>query len=160
LRGVKIRQPIQLKYEWRYLFLVVEPASGKLHWGWLASMKAGEIRRALDALVEDQAVDALVWDGAGSHKDENVRAVDLPQIALPPYSPELNPAERVFQELRRAIEGKPYPTLDAKLAAVEEELAKWDADLERVRSLTYYPWIQANLASLPESLDSLLPIAA
>lgn len=157
---MKIRQPIQLKYEWRYLFLVVEPASGKLHWGWVGSMKASEIRRALDRVVADQAVDALVWDGAGSHKDENVRAVNLPQIALPPYSPELNPAERVFQEIRRVVEGRPYPTLDAKLEAVEAELATWDADPERVRSLTHWDWIQANLAALPHPTLAPLQIAA
>ena len=159
-RGVKIWQPLQLKYEWRYLFLVVEPASGKLHWGWLGSMKVSEIRRALDRVVTDQVVDALVWDGAGSHRDEGVRAVDLPLIALPPYSPELNPAERLFQELRRVVEGQPYPTLDAKLEAVEAELVKWDADPERVRSLTHWDWIQHNLAALPLPQSTPLPIAA
>jgi hypothetical protein len=157
---VKIRQPIQLKYEWVYLFVVVEPVSGKLHWCWLKSMKSSEILSAVGALAKDQLLDALIWDGAGSHRDESVRAVDLRQIVLPPYSPELNPAERFFQELRAAIEGQVYPTLAAKIAAVEAELADWDAHPEKVRDLIYYPWIQANYESLLHRVDSPLQNAA
>jgi transposase len=33
-----------------------------------------------------------------------------PLVELPPYSPELNPAERVFEELHRMVEGKIYAT--------------------------------------------------
>ena len=36
------------------------------------------------------------------------------RIFLPAYSPELNPAERVFGEVRRHIEGKVYPYLKEK----------------------------------------------
>ena len=43
-----------------------------------------------------------------------MQAVDAPQVVQPPYAPELNPVERFFRELRRAIEGKVYPTLQAK----------------------------------------------
>jgi len=37
---------------------------------------------------------------------------------LPAYSPELNPVERVFCELRRCVEGVVYGSLEAKMAAV------------------------------------------
>jgi transposase len=30
---------------------------------------------------------------------------------LPSYSPELNPAERIFEEVRRRVEGKIYESL-------------------------------------------------
>lgn len=66
-------------------------------------------------------------------------------ITLPPDSPELNPAERVFEELRRVIEGTVYATLDDKVAAAEAELAKLDADLVRVQSLAGWAWITAAL---------------
>ncbi len=39
-RGVKVHQRLQLVYEWRYLFLVVDGRKGKLHWSWIDSMKA------------------------------------------------------------------------------------------------------------------------
>jgi transposase len=141
--GVKVRQPLQLTYEWRYLFLVVDGRAGRLHWCWLASMAADEVLSAVGGLHRTGELAALVWDGAPSHRDEGVRAVGLPLIGLPAYGPELNPAERVFQELRRAVEGKVYATLDEKVAAVEAELAKLDADPARVRSLAGWAWIEA-----------------
>lgn len=148
-RGVKIYQPVQLKYDWCYLFLLVEPVGGKLHWCWLDSMKPPELLAAVGAVARDQLVDAVVWDGAGSHKAGSVTALTLPLVSLPPYSPELNPAERFFGELRAAVEGKVYANLEDKIAAVEAELRAWDADPTRVRSLTYYPSIRNAFANLP-----------
>ena len=148
-RGVKIRQRLQLKYQWRYLFLVVDGVAGKLHWCWLASMGGDEVLAAVGGLQEAGEVAALVWDGAPSHRAEEVRAAGLPLIGLPPYSPELNPAERVFEEIRRWVEGRVYSTIEAKMAAVEAFLAELDADPARVRSLAGWDWITAALGNLP-----------
>jgi transposase len=148
-RGVKVRQRLQLQYEWRYLFLVVDSRAGKLHWCWNDSMAADEVIGAVGGLQEIGVVSALVWDGAPSHRDEDVQGLGLSLIGLPPYSPELNPAERVFEELRRATEGKVYATLDDKVAAVEKRLAEFEADPERVRSLANWDWIKAAVNRLP-----------
>ena len=56
-------------------------------------------------------------------------------MVQPPNVPELNPVERFFQELRRAIESRVYPDLQAKQEALEEALNAWQADPERVRRL-------------------------
>lgn len=47
---------------------------------------------------------------------------------LPPYSPELNPVERVFQELRRQIEGQMYGRMELKVEAAERVLRALAAD--------------------------------
>ncbi|MBI2320531.1 MAG: transposase [Chloroflexi bacterium] len=146
---MKVRQPPQLTYAWRYLFLVVDGRAGTLHWCWIASLAADEVLAAVGGLQQTGELAALVWDGAPSHRDASVQAVGLPLIGLPPYSPELNPAERVFQELRRAIDGQVYATLDEKAAAVETELATWDADPARVRSLAGWDWIDEAVVRLP-----------
>ncbi len=148
-RGVKVRQRLQLVYEWRYLFLVVDGRKGKLHWSWIDSMKAEMVGAAVNGLKQQTEVAAVVWDGAASHRGELVRGVGLPLIGLPPYSPELNPAERVFQEVRRAIEGKVYATLEDKVMAVEEFLTEFEAEPDRVRSLTWWNWIKAAVQQLP-----------
>lgn len=69
--------------------------------------------------------------------------------AGPPYAPELNPVERFFRELRRA-EGKVYPTLQAKQAALEPVLNAWQADPEWVRRLCGWTWIRKALKNLPD----------
>jgi transposase len=153
-RGVKVRQRLQLQYEWRYLFLVVDGRAGRLWWLWLESMKATELRAAVGGLRQQTPVEAIVWDRAPSHRDAGVRALGPALIEQPPYAPELNPAERVFEELRRGIEGRLYPTLEAKVAAVEAILAELDADPVRVQRLAGWAWIREACAALAE------PIAA
>jgi len=153
-RGVKVCQPLQLVYEWDYLNLVVDPTQGKLWWMWTATMQAAAARVLVEATRAETNLAALVWDRAPSHRDGTVRAVELPLIEQPPgtrlrVSPELNPAERVFEQLRAGIEGIVYPTLDAKVAAVEAILEELDADPERVKRLVGWHWIADNLHRLP-----------
>ena len=147
-RGVKVRQRLQLRYEWAYLFAAVDARAGTIRWDWLDTMKAEDLRPVVAELRARGLLDGLVWDGAPSHADAAVRAVGLPLVALPPYSPELNPAERLFEEVRRRVEGTVYATLEDKLAAVEAFLDELDADPARVRSLCGWGWITDALDSL------------
>ena len=116
-RGVKVVQAQVLTYTWRYLALAVNGLTGTLHWTWTTSMKKEAIATVVGEW-QTAGLAALVWDGAASHRAKLVRGVALPLITQPPAAPELNPAERVFEELRRAIEGRSYPDMDAKIAVV------------------------------------------
>ena len=99
----------------------------------------------------------VVLDNAGIHTSKVMKAA-RPGLAklgiylyyLPPYSPELNPAERLFEEIRRHVEGRVYATLDAKVADVQAFLEALDADPPRVRRLCGWDWINAAIASLPQ----------
>ena len=148
-RGVKVRQRLQLVYEWRNLFLVVDGRRGTLHWSWIDSMKAEMVGAAVNGLKQQTDVAAVVWDGARSHRDDLVRGLGLPLIRLPPYSPELNPAERVFEEVRRWIEGKVYPSLENKVAAVVAYLAELESDPTRLQALAGWDWIEQAVQRLP-----------
>jgi hypothetical protein len=57
----------------------------------------------------------------------------------------VNPAAWVFAEVRRAVEGKVYPTLEDQAQAVTAFLEKLEADPNRVRALTYWSWIASAL---------------
>ena len=154
IRGVKIRQKVELKDEWRYLSLAVEVRQGRLRWQWTANMKKETVR----AVVEEwqrAGVETLVWDRAPGHGAKIVAAVGLPLVKQPPASPELNPAERVFEELRREVEGEVYGTIEKKMAAVERELEAMAASPERVQRLTGWSWIRDALAQLPQEFTAL-----
>lgn len=76
----------------------------------------------LAKLSEEFAGDELmiVMDGAGWHKS---RELDVPKnikiIYLPPYSPELNPVERLWLYIKRAVlKNKIYESLDELESAV------------------------------------------
>ena len=152
-RGVKVRQRLQLRYDWWYLFVAVDGQAGTVSWTWLDSMKATDLVPLLEALRTNAPLDAIVWDGASSHRDAAVRAVGVPLIDLPPYSPELNPAERLFEEVRRHAEGRVYATLADKVASVNAFLEDLDADPARVRCLCGWDWITAAITTLPEPLE-------
>ena len=90
----------------------------------------------------------LVLDGAGWHVSEELTVpANLTPIPLPPYSPELNPVERVWEYLRdrwlshRVLAGGYEAVVDAACAA-------WNALLAepgRLRSLTNFPWLPASV---------------
>ena len=87
---------------------------------------------------------ALVLDGAGWHVSPALEVPpNLTLIHPPPYSPELNPVERVWEYLRdrwlshRVLAGGYAAVVDAACAA-------WNALLAepgRLRSLTNFPWL-------------------
>jgi hypothetical protein len=150
-RGVKVRQRLQLVREWRYLHLVVDPLRGRLWWFWSHTMQATVARSLVEATKTETDLAGLVWDRAPSHQDGIVRAVGLPLIEQPPYAPELNPAERVFELLRAGIEGVVYPSIEDKVAAVEAMLEELDAAPERVKQLAGWHWIVDTLRPASEN---------
>jgi DDE superfamily endonuclease len=152
-RGVKVRQRLQLRYEWRYLFAAVDARAGTVWWAWVDTMQAVDLAPVIAGLRGMDVLDALVWDGAPSHADAEVRGAGLTLVALPPYSPELNPAERLFEEVRRRVEGTVYATLDTKAAEVQAFLEELDADPARVRRRCGWDWITAAHDALPTPVE-------
>jgi hypothetical protein len=150
-RGMKLRQRVAFGRVWRYLVLAVDGIRGQLHWTWSANMKGESIAGAVQTWKE-AGVEAVVWDRAGGHRTKTVREVGLVLVEQPAGSPELNPAERVFEELRRRIEGRPYADIAAKVAAVEAELQDLAADPEQVRRLAGWSWIQTACQALPDNV--------
>ena len=66
---------------------------------------------------------------------ENIRLI--PQ---PAYSPELNPVEHVWEELReKQLSNRAFASLDEVIDKVCEGLNQLEADPARLRSLTYFP---------------------
>ena len=93
---------------------------------------------------------ALVLDGAGWHGSAGLTVpANLTLVPLPPYSPELNPVERVWEYRRdrwlshRVLAGGYDAVVDVACAA-------WDALLAepgRLRSLTNFPWLPASVTT-------------
>jgi hypothetical protein len=144
-KGVKVVQQLQLEYHWRYLLVAVAPLTGEIRWAWIERMRQGDLVPAL----EEWELRCVVWDGAPSHRGKQVQALALARVALPSYSPELNPAARVFEEIRARTEGVVYASLDAKQAVAEAYLRELKADPERVKQLCSWTWLHAALDALP-----------
>ncbi len=78
-----------------------------------------------------------------------MQGVDLPQMVQPLYAPALNPVERFFAELRRAIEGWSYRSLRDKQQAVTTVLRQGRDDPAQVRQMCGRAWIRNILTALP-----------
>lgn len=94
----------QTKYEWLYLFAAVEPATGDSVALQAPSANTETMNVFLAMLAaeqrhKDHAV--LIMDGAGWHKARKLKVPkNVTILHLPPYSPELNPVERLWAYLR------------------------------------------------------------
>ena len=85
----------------------------------------------------------LVLDGAGWH---GARALTVPPnitlVPLPPYSPELNPVERIWLYLReRFLSLRVFPDYRAIVDACCTAWSRLVAEPGRIRSLCNQPWI-------------------
>jgi transposase len=149
-RGVKIEQAVEHKYEWAYLNLAVNGLTGQLHWTWTENMKSESIAPVVQGW-EKEGVEVLVWDGARGHHGAAYEEIKVKRINQPAYSPQLNPAERVFEYLRDRIEGRVHGTIAAKKEAVEAELGKLAQTPARIESLAGWEWIRKSVSRLPES---------
>ncbi len=147
--GVKVVQAVEYAYQWQYLVLAVNGLTGRLWWDWTSGMTS----QALAGVVAqwgDQGLSAVVWDRARGHGGTVYEAIPVQRIEQPAYSPELNPAERVFEWLRSQIEGVVYGTLEAKREAVERALNDLNASPERIRRLAGWAWIRDALTGVFE----------
>lgn len=144
-RGLPVVQRLQLRYQWSYWLLAVDPRAGTLRWCWLERGRAAGIKPALARW----APDAVIWDGHGAHTATLLADLPVARIRLPAYSPELNPAERVFEEVRRRVEGRVYASVADKQAVAEAYLAELAAEPDRVRQLCGWEWLTAALDALP-----------
>ena len=72
------------------------------------------------AASDPYAEHVIIWDGAGfHHRPEDPRLPkNLHLLPLPPYSPELNPIERLWDIAKDQICNRVFETLDA----MEEKL--------------------------------------
>ena len=86
----------------------------------------------------------VVLDGAGWHRAKDlVIPANMRLASLPARSPELNPAEHLWEELREKWLGNQlYLHQQAVERQIEKGLAALEEDPQRVASLAGFHWIQ------------------
>jgi transposase len=85
----------------------------------------------------------MVLDGAGWHRNESLIIPDnICLLSLPPYSPELNPVEHIWDDLReKAFHNLVFDSLDALEDHLETALRDMENDQNRIHSIVAWPWI-------------------
>lgn len=147
-RGVKVCQRVEIQYRWKYLALAVDSLRGELWWEWMENMKKESVAAVVRRWCAE-GIAGLIWDRAPSHRAGLVKQAGVKLVPLEAYSPELNPPERIFEEIRARVEGRIYGELDSKVEAVERFLRQLASDRQRVQRLAGWSWIVHALKHLP-----------
>ena len=85
----------------------------------------------------------MILDGAGWHKSKSLAIPDnIRLLFLPPYSPELNPMENLWEELReKSFHNRVFESQWALENQLEVSLKELESDNERIASIVGWTWI-------------------
>ncbi|NQX85295.1 MAG: IS630 family transposase [Flavobacteriaceae bacterium] len=149
LQGIK---PIgKYKHSYKYLWLwgSFSPITGDAHY----MISDGVSKNAFMAYLEDlslynpKELKILIIDNAAFH---STKEVQLPEniilIPIPPYCPELNPAEKMWQWFKTKVSMKIYKSLD-ELEDKLTHLIKL-GDKQKVKNITAYQYLINNYYSV------------
>lgn len=148
-RGHRPCCPVKIGYEFGYLYCLLCPFTGELFCLLLPSMQKECFARFLQEFVkqlgEQVQTTLVIVDGAGSHQ-ANVLSADSPLRLekLPPCSPELNPAERFFQELRKELANQIFETVQEIEVRLEQILQRYWKEPQLIISLTSFHYLNAS----------------
>ena len=146
LRGLRPSAPYRTQYQWSYLYSALEvDGENAAEFVCLPAVSLPLSRWFLAhvAARDPQAEHVVIWDRAGFHPKPELHAVPerVHLIALPPYSPELNPTEAIGDLVKDRIGNVLWDTLEALETAIVEELRPIYETADRVRRLVSHPWL-------------------
>lgn len=146
-RPIAIVEP---RYEWLYVYGFVEPKTGKTLWYLIPRVNTKWLNMVYEQFARDAGVGEnkailLVEDQAGWHRSEKVKVPEgIEREHLPPYSPELQPAERLWTLVDEPLVNEHFESIQE----IEETLVKRCNILmkkqEEIKNLTNYHWLNYN----------------
>ena len=137
---------VQPRSQWTYLYGFVRPRSGQTWWLVLPTVRADLFSLALaqfaQAVGAGQGKQVLVLlDRAGWHLSAQVQVpAGIQLVWLPPYSPELQPAERLWPLADEPLVNQTFSDLDALEAALIQRCRALQQQPARIQAETRFHW--------------------
>jgi transposase len=145
-RGVRPEVNTQIVREYEYAFAALSPHDGTLDSLVLPSVHTEAMGVFLAEVSQRHSGELIlmVLDGAGWHRAKRLPVpANMRLILLPPWSPQLNPVEHLWDEVREKWFAN---RVFDRLSAVEEQLITalktLEEDSARVAWLTGFDWIK------------------
>jgi hypothetical protein len=145
-RGEQLQAAVHHRYRWLYLYGFVHPPSGRVLWYLMPTVNAVTFAQVLAAFAADAGAGVakeilLVLDGAGWHVAKDLAVPEhLHLMLLPPYSPELQPAERLWPLADEAVANRRFDDLAALSAALEPHCLALAKQPAVIRGRTLFGW--------------------
>lgn len=145
-RGVRVHAPYATRYQWGYLHEAMEvDGAHRLERLFTSCIDQNIHTLFLQQLAatEPAALHIVIQDQAGFHLLENDprRPDNLRVLSLPPYSPELNPVEKLGDLVKDRICNRLYPTLRQLEDHILAILKPWRTETSRVADLIGHGWL-------------------
>lgn len=144
--GHRPRCPMFIGYDWAYLYAAINPYSGDLFCLLLPYMTKECFGKFLEAFQQHigQRKTLLILDKATNHKAREETHTTITLAHLPTACPEINPAERFFEELRKQLANQVFFDLEQ----VEQKLIQilkqyWDNPTALIQ-LCCYPFMNTS----------------
>jgi transposase len=128
------------------LYGFVRPSTGAVQWLILPEVNTPVFQIALEHFARAVGVGPnkrvlLVVDGAGWHAAKGLRVPDgIELVFLPPYSPELQPAERLWPLVNEALANRAILSLDDLEDLLVSRCRFLSSQPEILRSHTHFHW--------------------
>ena len=134
------------RYQWLYLYGFVHPASGAVVWFLFNTVTIAAFQATLEAFAREVGAGPdktviLVIDNAGWHVSNAITPPDgVVLVFLPPYTPELQPAERLWPLANEAVANRSFADLAALDAALAERCRTLCETPAAIRAATLWHW--------------------
>jgi len=143
--------PSGMKYEFGYIYIAVDIESWELESLFLPDADSLTTKIFVEFLSEEYKDEDLIiiWDGAGFHKSGELKEIEgVHFVVLPAYSAELNPVERLIEELRKVTANEVYNKLEEIEGILIKELKGYIDNPDRVESVCGFPWIKKQVKEI------------
>ena len=145
-RGRRPVARVRRRYAWLYVYGFVRPATGETWWCLLPTVSTEAFALALAEFARDEGIGpakraVLALDGAGWHTSPRLAVPDGVHLAfLPPYSPELQPAERLWGLVDEPVANRAFADLDELEGVLVRRCQQLERQRRRVKARTRYHW--------------------
>ena len=127
-----------------WIYGAVAPQTGESHFMEFPTLNGAMFQRFLDAFAQahPETLNVLLVDNAATHKSKELRVPEnVVLLFQPPYSPEVNPCERVWLAFKTDLAWRCFADLDALRQCLVTVLARYDEPM--MHGLTSYPYLMS-----------------
>lgn len=144
--GLRPTAPQQLVREYLYAFAAVAPTLGRMTALVLPYANTDMMNLLLAQVAQDFADYFIVMqvDGASYHDSQTLEIPEnIRLIIQPPRSPELNPTEHIWEEIReKQFDNRSFDSLDDVSDHLSQGLKDLMDDPGKIKSMTYFPHLR------------------
>lgn len=142
-KGIRPTVPCHRIREYVYAYGAVEPLTGDSFFLILNLCDTISMNVFLEKLSENYSEDyiILVCDGAPWHKTKGLKIPkNIEIVFIPPYTPEMNPIEQIWKEIRKiGFKNEIFSSLNKVIDRLSDTICSLSADT--IKSITGREWI-------------------